>query len=196
MGDSTRGKLLQAAEQILLEQGVHGLTVRRIGELSGMNPALITYHFGGITAMLEALSNHNRRPLLNDWAVFDEVLAGHKDMTAAEILETWLAPMLSPPAFNEEGRALIVIDEIASHGDIALSRSLVNDMAGVADKVAKILAERIPHLEPKVIRLRLRLIAGAALGPPPRVRNGEFEPTKVALQDLLRFALDALKVGA
>jgi AcrR family transcriptional regulator len=40
--DATRTRLLEAAERILIEQGVHALTVRRVGAVSGLNGTLVT----------------------------------------------------------------------------------------------------------------------------------------------------------
>ncbi|MBK6673645.1 MAG: helix-turn-helix transcriptional regulator [Proteobacteria bacterium] len=55
----TADRLLSAAEQILLEQGAHSISIRRIATLSGVNSALISYHFGGLDALLQQLLKHN-----------------------------------------------------------------------------------------------------------------------------------------
>ena len=55
----TADRLLSATEQILLEQGSHSISIRRIATLSGVNSALISYHFGGIDALLQQLLERN-----------------------------------------------------------------------------------------------------------------------------------------
>ena len=55
MKASTRVSLLAAAEAIVAEQGVNALSVRRIGEAAGINPTLVTYHFGSLYGLLDEL---------------------------------------------------------------------------------------------------------------------------------------------
>ncbi|MGF7171908.1 AcrR family transcriptional regulator [Sphingobium xanthum] len=162
--DETRTRLLQAAERILLEQGVHALTVRHVGHVSGLNGTLVTYHFGGVRSLLSELAHRNLALMAADWSV----LPGH-GMTLDEILTAWLHPLLRPAAFNPQGRALIVLDEIAAHGAAELSEDVMAHMVATGQTVQQALAPHLPHLDEQTLRARLRFIAGAALGPPPRL---------------------------
>jgi AcrR family transcriptional regulator len=169
MSSTTRTRLLEAAERILLEQGVQALSVRKVGEVSGQNPTLITYHFGSITALLDQLCDCNLRPMQDAWQALDHGFQDKPDPLDA-LLTAWLEPLMAPAAFSPSGRALIVIDEIAAHAQSELSQRLVEQMTAVAGRVAQQLAPMLPDLPYDELRERLRYIAGAALGPPPRVR--------------------------
>ena len=180
--DETRTRLLQAAERILIAQGVHALTVRRVGAVSGLNGTLVTYHFGGIVGLLTELAQRNLAPMVADWAGLPA--AGESPDT---VLGAWLRPLLRPAAFNPEGRALIVLDEIAAHGSAELRDEVMAAM------VATSLTPHLPQLGAHTLRARLRFSAGAALGPPPRLpAPGGSLGDLASFDQLLAFARAAL----
>jgi len=187
--DETRMRLLQGAEQILLEQGVHALTVRHVGGVSGLNGTLVTYHFSSIVGLLRELAHRNLAPMIADWAK----LPG-PDAPFDAILAAWLHPLLRPAAFNPDGRALIVLDEIAAHGAAELSGEVMAAMVATGEAVQHALAPHLPALDTTTLRARLRFIAGAALGPPPRLPapGGPLE-TLAGFEQLFGFAKAALR---
>ncbi|MBN8817411.1 MAG: TetR/AcrR family transcriptional regulator [Sphingomonas sp.] len=186
--DETRTRLLQAAERILIAQGVHALTVRRVGAVSGLNGTLVTYHFGGIVGLLTELAQRNLAPMVADWAGLPA--AGESPDT---VLGAWLRPLLRPAAFNPEGRALIVLDEIAAHGSAELRDEVMAAMVATSDAVQRALTPHLPQLDAHTLRARLRFIAGAALGPPPRLpAPGGSLGDLASFDQLLAFARAAL----
>ncbi|MFC3098670.1 TetR/AcrR family transcriptional regulator [Alteraurantiacibacter palmitatis] len=185
----TREKLLAAAERIVVERGLTGLSVRRVGEAAGMNPTLVTYHFKGVGGLLDELCRCNLDPVLADWQA---VRAGDPLDT---VLEAWLRPMQRPAAFTPDGRALVVLDEIAAHGTGALRQQVLAAMEQFIRNLREALAPHCPHLSPEELRARLRFISGAVLGPPPRSHGAPVLDDGRALDDLvflLRFARAAL----
>lgn len=190
MSQPTSTRLLAAAEQVLLSVGVTGLTVRRVGEVSGLNPALITYHFGTMARLLDQLCEHNLVPMRAAWQGLD----GSAWADPHDLLRRWLGPLLAPAAFTPQGRALVVLDEIASHGEDALRDRLFAEMAGVARRVRLSLAPHLPHLGDAELAGRMRFIAGAALGPPPRSRAPAAAAGEAELDALCRFAFSGLEL--
>ncbi len=198
MSGDTRGRLLAAAERILVEEGVHALTVRHVGKISGLNPTLITYHFGTVAALLQELCERNLAPMLAKWdqlsTPLPQVPAPGEDAIDM-VLRRWLEPLLGKAAFNKQGRALDVLDEIASHGDPKLRSAVMEPMADVADRLKTALTPLLPHLSEEELAMRLLFLAGATLGPPPRMRaqgSMEMRATRNALPALMRFARAAL----
>jgi AcrR family transcriptional regulator len=60
-GEATRRRLLDAAERLVAERGIDGVTVNEITAASGArNKSAVAYHFGSKLALLEA----------SDWASF------------------------------------------------------------------------------------------------------------------------------
>ncbi len=169
MSEETKTGLLEAAERILLEEGVHALTVRRVGAVSGLNGTLVTYYFGTVSGLLEELCRRNLEPMLLEWRSL-----GAKTSPALilrQILAAWLAPLIRPSAFVAGGRSIVVLDEIASHGDDSLRAQLLEAMVDVGSRVQIALHPLLPHLDPVELRARVRFISAAALGPPPRVHS-------------------------
>lgn len=193
MGEATRTKLLAAAEQILVDQGVNALSVRRIGEGADLNPALVTYYFKSVLNLLDELCSVNLKPILAGWRAIDAGGPGQRDLD--EILRVWLVPTLHPAAFTPNGRALTVLDEIASHGEAALRSRVLNEMEQFSLRLRSALAPLLPKLSEHELRARLRFIAGAALGPPPRTNRRRPSDGNKPLDDLaylLPFARAAL----
>lgn len=185
----TGDRLLAAAEQILVERGVTGISVRKVGDVAGVNPTLVTYHFKTIENLLVELAHRNLDPILADWQA---IAPG---MTLEELLRAWLGPMQRRACFTPDGRALWVLDELAAHG-VGAPRHLVNAaMADFSLTLREAVQPHCPHLAPEELRARLRFIAGAALGPPPREHRGPRLAGGKALDDLaylLAFARAAL----
>ena len=53
-GDATRKALLDAAEELLVSNGMAAITTRKVAERAGVNQALVHYHFGTIEELLLA----------------------------------------------------------------------------------------------------------------------------------------------
>lgn len=193
MEQSTRTRLLAAAERILVERGVNALSVRKIGEAAGLNPTLVTYHFGSLVALLDELCSTNLDPLLAEWSRIGADDDAPEPLD--EVLKAWLVPMLRPAAFTPEGRALTVLDELAAHGEPALQARVLSAMEAFAARLRAVLAPLLPGLSETELRARLRFISGAALGPPPRVHRVSTAGGSMSLGDityLLPFARAAL----
>lgn len=50
--DITRQRILDAAEALFAERGFHGVTIREVARLVGVDAALVHYHFGGKEELL------------------------------------------------------------------------------------------------------------------------------------------------
>jgi AcrR family transcriptional regulator len=52
--DDTRTRMIEATVELLSTEGFAAATTRAIGERAGCNPALVSYHFGSVNALLLA----------------------------------------------------------------------------------------------------------------------------------------------
>jgi len=188
----TRVGLLEAAERIIIEEGIRVLTVRRVGAVSGLNPTLVTYHFGTMTNLQAELCRLNLEPMLADWAA----IGAHRSFTTLrEVLEAWMPPLLRPAVFTSNGRSLIVLDEIAAHGDEEMSLQLLEPMLKLSSSVQQALQPFVPHLSARELRARVRFLSAATLGPPPRARMTDTDQQGLkidGIEYLLNFAEAAL----
>ena len=187
----TASKLLAAAEAVVFEQGITGLSVRKVGNRAGVNPALVTYHFGGVAALLEKLAAFNVEPMLEAWERLEAAAAEGLD----SLLRAWLLPLMVPSAFTPGRCALIGFDEVAAHGQGNAKQRVMDEMMRCSQRVQSLLSPHCPHLEAGQLRARVRFISSAALGPPPRIHGSSAMGEGVVLNNadfLLRFAKAAL----
>ena len=61
-----RERLVDAAEQLFTERGFAATPVRAVAETAGVNPALVSYYFGGKHALLGAVFERSLDPLMRD----------------------------------------------------------------------------------------------------------------------------------
>ncbi len=166
-GDDTRTAFLRAAERILIVDGLNALSSRRIGAASGQNATLITYHFGGMDNLLAELCRLNLGPMIEEWRPLDAPLPEGQPALDSLLIH-WLRPLWRPAAFNTEERALVVLDEIASHASDEVRAPVLKNMVTINDKVLDICAGLLPNLKRSTLRMRLRLIGAMTMGNAPR----------------------------
>jgi len=70
---STRDKLLRATQGVLVEDGIAHLSARSVAARAGVNQALVFYHFGTVSELVEAASG----------ALADESLGHYREQFAA-----------------------------------------------------------------------------------------------------------------
>ncbi|GAA1192417.1 TetR/AcrR family transcriptional regulator [Prauserella alba] len=63
---STRDRLLDAAESLLLARDIDEVSIRAINAAAGMNPAAVHYHFGSKEALIGALLERRLAPHWHD----------------------------------------------------------------------------------------------------------------------------------
>lgn len=165
-GIDTRTRLLKAAEWLIVHEGVHALTIRRIAAEAGSNSALIGYHFGGVAGLLQELARLNGAPILEAQRRGLEGLAPDADLDA--LLDAFLRPLWLPAALNPDERALVVVDEIVSRAEPGLRAEVWAWFAEAAWPYHQAIERRLPHLEREALMLRQRFVSAAALDMPPR----------------------------
>ena len=111
-GPSTRERLLDRARELFALHGYAGVTLRKLAEVAGVNPALIHYYFGDKESLYEHAVGDTVEPLLK--AVQGELDAGERGASAIGRLvrkqmsivasNPWLPPLIMREVLLEEGR--------------------------------------------------------------------------------------------
>jgi AcrR family transcriptional regulator len=71
-GQATRDRIVQAAREILIEQGHGGASTRAVADRAGVRLSLVHYHFGGRPGLLaEVLERDNEQLLERQRELFD-----------------------------------------------------------------------------------------------------------------------------
>lgn len=89
-----RVKLLEATEQVLLEDGLEALSVRRITTLAGMNVNAVNYNFGSKEALLRALMLKIMAPALAERSRRLTEVVGAPGHTVEDLVLAFLGPQV------------------------------------------------------------------------------------------------------
>ncbi|WP_406640195.1 TetR/AcrR family transcriptional regulator [Amycolatopsis sp. WGS_07] len=119
--DQAAAALLEAAAELVVEEGVRAVTLARVGERAGYSRGLVTHHFGGKQALLEQLARTTQTgfvPGLDTVApgldrllrLIDGYLArlNEPDVLSRAFLVLWAESMTAPelaPIFRERDHA-------------------------------------------------------------------------------------------
>ena len=128
-GLSTRTLLIECAETMVAEYGVHGVSIRQIAKAShSANSSVVSYHFGSKEAFLQAVINH-RLPAIEQRR--NELLDALKQRNLApqisELIDALYRPFFEQR--NPDGRRSYAafVDELSRANMIDLRTSLDSD---------------------------------------------------------------------
>jgi AcrR family transcriptional regulator len=201
---ATTDHLLKAAESVALQEGAHALSIRRIATLSGMNSALISYHFGGLKPLLGQLLAMNVNAICD--ARDHQQVAALRNRATSKRLEAlvlaYINPLWRTPAIWHAQCARTVIREIMPMLPAADRRPAVTRINASVATSADHMSKLLPHLTHDELLVRLRLLAESAnvmrmplrqmgLFPMRELTSDQLE--RLVEQQLLRVSLCALQ---
>ena len=102
MSSTTQTRLIETAERLFAERGVHGVSLREIGAEAGQrNTGAVRYHFGSKEQLVNAVFEHRMVPINARreamLAELDTAVRGHELRGLAEAFLYPLAEMLGEP---------------------------------------------------------------------------------------------------
>ncbi len=87
----TRTRILEAAEELFMQHGFEGTSMRLLTAKAGVNLAAVNYHFGSKDALIEALFRRRLDPMNAERIAALEAL---KDPSAEDIIRAFVGPSL------------------------------------------------------------------------------------------------------
>src|SRR5688572_11151433 len=95
MRDSTRLRILLAAEQLFAERGLDGASLREIGAAAGQrNNSAVQYHFGDRDALVRALYELRLEPLNARRAVLvEDLVADGREDDLVALVDAYARPL-------------------------------------------------------------------------------------------------------
>lgn len=131
-GGDTRARLLHAAQQTICANGLAEASARAIAAHAGVNQALVFYHFGTVSGLIEAASNQ---------AVDDAIAHYQPALDAVSTLADLAAVGRTLQDRERQVGNVTFMAQILSgaHHDPALARAARYAMASWADRVAAVL---------------------------------------------------------
>ncbi len=161
---STPDHLLDVAERLLADHGLDGVSLRRINQEAGLNPAAIHYHFGSKRALIEAVVLRRMQGLMERRAVLLERLSrsgeppGVRPLVEVMILplaELWIE---SPEVGRRYLRFLSRVYAERSGDLVDVARSFFREDW---ERVVRGLSQALPERASSVLPARLALAAEA-----------------------------------
>ena len=163
VASDTKQNLLEAAEELFADQGVHRASLRAITQAAGANLAAVHYHFGSKEELLKAvlarrLAPLNRRRL----ELLDAVLAEHDPAPVDAIARAFVSPVLEMVRRDQGGHAFArFVSRTFSEPDPALRTLVLEAFGEVVERFTGALRAALPHLEHDEIFWRFLFMIGA-----------------------------------
>src|ERR1700756_1985294 len=157
-GLRTRGRLLDAALDLLAERGEDGVTLRELTDAAEANVAAVSYHFGSLKSLCEAAIEHALERYLD--AQQEAVSTLGPESTLEELATAFGSPIIRALAMG--GRDLAVMRIVARAGidppqgwdrfDARFDR--------IRADALRVLKERVPGVKDRELIQRARCVAG------------------------------------
>lgn len=95
--ESTRERILKAAERIYAASGFHGMSLRDVTLLANVNLAAVNYHFGSKDKLIHALADRRLTPINSERMAHLEKMRekyGEEPIPIKELVATLVTPVL------------------------------------------------------------------------------------------------------
>ncbi|MFT4714758.1 MAG: AcrR family transcriptional regulator [Candidatus Azotimanducaceae bacterium] len=191
---ATREKILDAAEQLLIEKGCSGTSLRAIASSAGVNLAATNYHFGCKEGLFAAVIHRRVTPINKQRLVsLDELEATKRVLSTQEIVEAFLQPMAST---DLPEHLPAVIARISSEPQQGIRAILQSEFMEVASRYQTALILALPLVSEEDVVWRFHFLVGGMLHlvglfKPLGVRESELSK-KERFQKLVTFAVAGL----
>jgi AcrR family transcriptional regulator len=196
--DSTPARLLNAAERLIGEHGVDGVSVRAINAAANSNVAAAHYHFGSKEALVAAALKRRMGPLAADRLAMLNQLEKMRRPSVRGLVEAFVLP-LARFCESEEGRHYVRFLATLYRSGEPWRKLVVSAFAPQWVHIDPLLTRALPDLPDEVRRFRFS-VAGFTLldvlGNPGSLLAGSgrlpaFEAVVPDLIDLITGALAA-----
>lgn len=106
-----RERLLVAARDKIIAQGLHGVSIRAINAAAGVSPSILHYHFGSLDGLVLGLLGRFMEPLMKEREELLKVLdASDQTPTVRQIAEILVMPIARLAIENgEEGSGYVCL---------------------------------------------------------------------------------------
>jgi AcrR family transcriptional regulator len=157
-GERTRTRLMDAALDLIADNGEESVTLRELTDAAEANVAAVSYHFGSLKSLCDAAIEHALERYLD--AQQEAVSALGPESTLDDLAAAFARPMIS--ALTKGGRDFDVIRIVARSGiDPPRGWDRLNARFDqIRADVLEVLKPNVPQIKDQELIVRTRLVAG------------------------------------
>jgi AcrR family transcriptional regulator len=162
-----REQLLDAAERVVLADGLEGLSIRRVTAAAGVNGAAVNYIFGSKQGLLGELIGRLAQPVTDERIRRFDRLAERPGAGAwvgavaragvDDIVRAFVEPLLSLPDPQRAALAALLHHSLAS-GELAFAHEVARHLQPGVDRLRGALRTLDPELDDTAIEFCIRLL--------------------------------------
>jgi AcrR family transcriptional regulator len=163
----TRARILVAAAEVFVRQGIEAGTIREITDLAGVNLAAVNYHFGSREALLREVLGQAAGPMnaarLRALDQAAQHYAPHAPPLTA-IVDALVRPLIEAPRWQDGTRPLIrLIQQLRALPYGLANRLMAEQFDAVAQRFIAAFQAALPHLSRAEIVWRYEFARGAVV---------------------------------
>jgi len=189
----TRHRILDAAERLFAEQGVHLRTLRQITQAAKANLAAVNYHFGSKQELIRAIFRR-RLDALNAarLARLDAIQAADARPELENVLDAFVEPALEfTRGGDAEGqRFMQLLLRAFADRDTALHEAMRHEYAHVMRRFADAVGDALPSARRNRLRQQLDFVVGALT---LTMAESALKATRIIAAELVQFAAAGLR---
>lgn len=162
----TRTALLDAAERLMAEHGINGVSLRTILAEAKANAAALHYHFGSREDLIAAiLGRHGRRNNLRRREMLDALEARKQSPDIYDVVDAVVDPLLEMLREEQEAGRRFVRFLARLHSDrtdihLEAEKKYFPD---IRERIARMLAKSCPHVPKAELRRRVTMMLDVML---------------------------------
>lgn len=166
--DSTKDRILAAAEELFARTGVARTSLRAITALARVNLAAVNYHFGSKEGLVEEVYRRRLEPLNRArLANLDRLEKRARRPSLEEVLEAFMTPVASLVKDPAQGGPTVMRLLGQTHGEAQAPYKtwFAGEYKRVLERYHAALCRALPQLPPEDVRWRLQFLVGALTYP-------------------------------
>jgi AcrR family transcriptional regulator len=157
----TRTRILDAAEELFMQHGFEGTSMRHLTSRAGVNLAAVNYHFGSKQALIEAVFRRRLDPMNLERIAELERLEAANNLSPEAIIRAFLLPSLRLVEDAKGGRNFIRLLGRTYSEPAKEIRALIGQMYGPAmERYKKALERALPQMPADELVWRMHFMFG------------------------------------
>ena len=166
--DSTKDRILAAAEELFARTGVARTSLRAITALARVNLAAVNYHFGSKDGLVEEVYRRRLEPLNRArLANLERLERRARKPSLEEILEAFMTPVATLARDPAQGGPTVMrlLGQTHAEAEEPFRAWFAGEYKRVLERYHAALCRALPGIPPEDIRWRLQFLVGALTYP-------------------------------